>query len=88
MVVDNLASRSPWDFSPKANASTNTTAGNNARSAESWQDGGQPGPNQYHPVSATRDYTFPWTNEWFTQGLRSRHCPSWSARASTSPRRR
>ena len=67
MVVDNLASRSPWDFSPKANASTNTTAGNNARSAESWQDGGQPGPNQYQPVSATRDYTFPWTNEWFNK---------------------
>ena len=67
MVVGNLASRSPWDFSPHANASTNTTAGNNARSAESWQDGGQPGPNQFHPVSTTRDYTFPWTNEWFTK---------------------
>ena len=66
-VVGNLASRSPWDFSPHANASTNTTAGNNARSAESWQDGGQPGPNQFHPVSTTRDYTFPWTNEWFTK---------------------
>ena len=67
MVVGNLASRSPWDFSPHANASTNTTAGNNARSAESWQDGGQPGPNQFHPVSTTRDYTFPWTNEWFNK---------------------
>ena len=67
MVVGNLASRSPWDFSPHANAPTITTAGNNARSAESWQDGGQPGPNQFHPVSATRDYTFPWTNEWFTK---------------------
>jgi extracellular elastinolytic metalloproteinase len=67
MVVGNLASRSPWDFSPHANASTNTTAGNNARAAESWLDGGQPGPNQFRPVSATRDYTFPWTNEWFTK---------------------
>ena len=67
MVVGNLASRSPWDFSPHANAPTFTTAGNNARSAESWQDGGQPGPNQFHPVSTTRDYTFPWTNEWFTK---------------------
>jgi extracellular elastinolytic metalloproteinase len=67
MVVGNLASRSPWDFSPHANASTNTTAGNNARAAESWLDGGQPGPNQFHPVSATRDYTFPWTNEWSTK---------------------
>jgi extracellular elastinolytic metalloproteinase len=66
-VVGNLASRSPWDFSPHTNASTNTTAGNNARAAESWQDGGQPGPNQFQPVSATRDYSFPWTNEWFTK---------------------
>jgi extracellular elastinolytic metalloproteinase len=67
VVVDNLASRSPWDFSPKANAPTNTTAGNNVREAESWQDGSQPGPNQFQPVSATRDYTFPWTNEWFNK---------------------
>jgi hypothetical protein len=66
-VVGNLASRSPWDFSPKANAPTLTTAGNNAREAESWQDGDQPGPNQFMPTSPTRDYTFPWTNEWFNK---------------------
>jgi hypothetical protein len=66
-VVGNLASRSPWDFSPKANAPTDTTAGNNAHEAESWQDAGQPGPNQFMPTSTTRDYTFPWTNEWFTK---------------------
>ncbi|HKE78237.1 MAG TPA: M36 family metallopeptidase, partial [Solirubrobacteraceae bacterium] len=63
-VVGNLASRSPWDFSPNANAPTNTTAGNNARDAESWLDAGQPGANHFSPVSPTRDYTFPWTNEW------------------------
>jgi hypothetical protein len=66
-VVGNLASRSPWDFSPKANAPTFTTAGNNAHEAESWQDGDQPGPNQFMPTSPTRDYTFPWTNEWFNK---------------------
>jgi extracellular elastinolytic metalloproteinase len=66
-VVGNLASRSPWDFSPKANAATNTTAGNNVREAESWLDFGQPGANQFRPVSPTRDYTFPWTNEWFNK---------------------
>ena len=32
-----------------------------------------PGANQFHPVSPTRDYTFPWTNEWFTQGLQPGH---------------
>jgi extracellular elastinolytic metalloproteinase len=63
-VIGNLASRSPWDFSPKANAPTNTTAGNNARSAESWTDPIQPAPNQFMPTSPTRDYSFPWTNAW------------------------
>jgi extracellular elastinolytic metalloproteinase len=66
-VVGNLASRSPWDFDPKTNAPTNTTAGNNARSAESWKDSSVPGPNQFMPTSTTRDYTFAWTNEWFTK---------------------
>jgi extracellular elastinolytic metalloproteinase len=67
MVVGNQASRAPWDFSPRLNAPTNTTAGNNARSAESWLNSGGPGPNQFQPVSPIRDYTFPWTNEWFTK---------------------
>ena len=64
-VVGNQASRVPWDFVPRANASSNTTTGNNARSAESWLDFQQPGPTQFHPVSPTRDYTYPWTNQWF-----------------------
>jgi hypothetical protein len=66
-VVGNLASRSPWDFDPTTNAPSNTTAGNNAKTAESWTDAGQPGANQFQPVSPTRDYTFPWTNQWFAQ---------------------
>ena len=63
-VIGNQASRSPWDFDPKANAPSNTTRGNNARSAESWTDGGQPGPFQFQPTSSARDYSFPWTNAW------------------------
>jgi hypothetical protein len=63
-VIGNQASRSPWDFDPKTNASTHTTRGNNARSAESWMDGGQPGQFQFQPTSAARDYSFPWTNAW------------------------
>jgi extracellular elastinolytic metalloproteinase len=65
-VVGNLASRAPWDVDGKTGAPTNTTMGNNARTAESWEDGGQPGPNQFQPLSTARDYTFPWTNQWFT----------------------
>ena len=66
-VVGNLASRGPWDFNFKANAATNTTIGNNANSATSWQDPLVPSPPQFRPVSATRDYLFPWTNEWFRE---------------------
>ena len=63
-VVGNLAARAPWDFDPKLNASSNTTLGNNARSAESWTDGSQPGATQFKPSSPERDYSFPWTNAW------------------------
>jgi hypothetical protein len=66
-VVGNLASRTPWDVDGKTGAPTNTTIGNNARTAESWLNGGAPGPNQFRPTSATRDYTFPWTNDWYTR---------------------
>ena len=44
--------------------STYTTIGNNAVAAESWTNPSAPGPTQFRPVSATRDYTFPWTNAW------------------------
>lgn len=65
-VVGNLASRGPWDFNHKANAATFTTTGNNAVTAESWLGpfGLLPGPNQFRPTSAGRDYSFPWTNDW------------------------
>jgi hypothetical protein len=63
-VIGNLASRSPWDFNPQTNAATNTTFGNNARSAESWTSANRPAANQFMPTSPTRDYSFPWTNAW------------------------
>ena len=44
--------------------STSTTIGNNAITAESWSNPSAPGPTQFRPVSATRDYTYPWTNAW------------------------
>jgi extracellular elastinolytic metalloproteinase len=66
-VVGNLASRGPWDFNFKANAATNTTIGNNANSATSWEHPFVPSPPQFRPVSASRDYLFPWTNEWFRE---------------------
>jgi hypothetical protein len=65
-VVGNPASRAPWDHDVKANVPSNTTIGNNARTAESWTDPLIPSPTQFRPVSPNRDYTYPWTNQWFT----------------------
>jgi extracellular elastinolytic metalloproteinase len=63
-VIGNLASRGPWDHDHKTNAPTLTTRGNNARSATSWTNANFPSPPQYSPVSAGRDYSFAWTNDW------------------------
>ena len=63
-MIGNLASRGPWDHDHKLNAPTLTTRGNNAKSATSWTSDILPSPPQYMPVSATRDYSYPWTNDW------------------------
>jgi len=63
--VQNLASRSPWDFSVRTGTPTFTTMGNNARSAEAWTTPLTPGPVGFRPVSATREYVYPWTNAWY-----------------------
>ncbi len=59
-----LGSRGPWDHDHKTNTATLTTRGNNARSATSWTDPFFPSAPQYSPVSAGRDYSFDWTNDW------------------------
>jgi hypothetical protein len=60
-----LTNRGPWDHDHKLNAPTLTTRGNNAKSATSWTSDILPSPPQYMPVSATRDYSYPWTNSWY-----------------------
>ena len=62
-----LTSRGPWDQDHKTNTPTLTTRGNNAKSATSWTDPNLPSPPQFMPTSATRDYSYPWTNEWANQ---------------------
>jgi hypothetical protein len=64
--VQNSASRAPWDYSFRTNTPTFTTVGNNAVSAEAWGSPLTPGPTGHRPVSLQRDYSFPWTNAWFT----------------------
>jgi hypothetical protein len=63
-VVGNLASRGPWDYNFKANAPTLTTVGNNAVTATSWEHPFVLSPPQFRPTSSSRDYLFPWTNDW------------------------
>ncbi len=67
-VVGNLASRGPWDYNFKANASTLTTVGNNANAATSWTHSEVRSPPAHMPTSPTRDYLSPWTNAWFNGG--------------------
>ncbi|HWT01229.1 MAG TPA: M36 family metallopeptidase [Pyrinomonadaceae bacterium] len=64
--VKSLASRGPWDYDFRTNLPTMTTKGNNAVSGESWAFPLH-GSEQYRPVSPTRDYSFPWTNQWNTE---------------------
>jgi hypothetical protein len=63
-VVGNLASRAPWDVDVRTSTPTNTTIGNNANAAEAWTNPNGPGPTQFRPTSAARDYTFPFTDAW------------------------
>lgn len=67
IVTGNLASRAPWDFDVKANASTFTTSGNNNRAATSWTNDTVPSAPQFMPTSTGRDYSFAWTNNWNTR---------------------
>ncbi len=63
--VQNLASRAPWDVSVRTGTPTFTTIGNNAISGEAWTTPLTPGATGFRPVSASREYSYPWTNAWY-----------------------
>jgi extracellular elastinolytic metalloproteinase len=68
IVVGNLASRVPWDYDGRTNTTTYTTSGNNNKAATSWVNDSAPSPPQYMPTSnPARDYSFPWTNDWYNR---------------------
>ena len=68
-----VASKFPWDVWPDSTTGvdlgTTQTTGNNNDAIQRWMNV-QGTPRTYgvgfHAVSATRDYTFPFTNAWFT----------------------
>jgi extracellular elastinolytic metalloproteinase len=64
--LNNAASRGPWDVEPATGTPTFTTQGNNARTAEARTNPLAPGPFGFMPTSLTREYKFPWNNEWAT----------------------
>ncbi|HWC32217.1 MAG TPA: M36 family metallopeptidase, partial [Actinomycetota bacterium] len=66
-VVRNSASRVPWDVFPPAGVPSFTTGGNNAHSGEAWTTPFTPGATGYRPVSPSRHYVYPWTNQWYEQ---------------------
>ncbi len=59
----NTAARAPWDHDIRSNTSTFTTVGNAAMTAESWGSPLTPSV-PYRPVSSTRTYDYPFTNQW------------------------
>ncbi|HEY7017437.1 MAG TPA: M36 family metallopeptidase [Gaiellaceae bacterium] len=68
IVVNNLASRVPWDYDARTNTTTYTTSGNNNKAATSWVNDSAPSPPQFMPTSnPARDYSFPWTNDWYNR---------------------
>ncbi|MBT8145072.1 MAG: M36 family metallopeptidase, partial [Gammaproteobacteria bacterium] len=66
-TIANTAARGPWDFDFNAGAPTNTTIGNAAISGEAWLSPLTPA-EQYRPTASNRNYSFPWTNVWYTSG--------------------
>jgi hypothetical protein len=79
LTLDNLASRVPWDLIVQTDTPSATTFGNNAKAAEAWTSPLTPAEG-YMPASPTRDYIFPWTNQWATSTN-----PAASGRQGCSP---
>ena len=67
LELKNLAARAPWDYDPRTNAPSFTTKGNAALTGEAWLSPLTPA-EQYRPVAADRNYSFPWQNRWQASG--------------------
>jgi extracellular elastinolytic metalloproteinase len=65
-AVSGPASPLAWDVDPATGASTNTTSGNNSFAVHNWlsNDPFTVGTELATP-SPTREYTYPWTNQWY-----------------------
>ena len=62
--LKNVQAPGPWDTLAATGITTGTTVGNNANTHEAWASPLTPGGTFQAPVSATRDYTQPFTDAW------------------------
>jgi extracellular elastinolytic metalloproteinase len=66
-AFDNPASPAGWDTNAVTGTPTLQTRGNNARATEKWSSPTPGGSDQgtAYSSSPTRDFLYPWTNQWF-----------------------
>jgi extracellular elastinolytic metalloproteinase len=64
----NPSSPAAWDVDARRDLPTFETRGNNARATEKWNTNDTSRQGHDYTESETRDYAFPWTNQWFEQG--------------------
>jgi len=67
-ALRNVQAPGPWDTIPTTGTSTGTSVGNNANTHEAWASPLTPGGTFQAPVSATGDYTTPFTDAWNNSG--------------------
>jgi hypothetical protein len=65
-AVANPSSPVPWDVDAATNTPTFQTRGNNARATDKWNSNVGNLAGTVFSSSPTRDYVYPWTNQWFT----------------------
>ena len=66
-AVANGASPVPWDVDAALGTPWFLTRGNNARATEKWLSNNGQAQGTNYAASATRDYVYPWTNQWFEE---------------------
>ena len=65
-AVANPSSPVPWDVDAVTGTPTFQTRGNNARATDKWNSNTGNLAGTVYSSSPTRDYVYPWTNQWFT----------------------
>ena len=65
-AVANPSSPVAWDVDAATNTPTFQTRGNNARATDKWNSNVGNLAGTVFSSSPTRDYVYPWTNQWFT----------------------